>query len=310
MALLHQIQETLLDEEKGIAPALLKFQFLAAKLGSEPLEDWVEHEMQGYPKEIEVPNYRLANLTYTGNFANSAYQYTNHPIPTSLIRLHTNEERVVHKIREGMSAIDHLANGATLTGNLTTDTSDLVLLLQGKIFESMVTQSITATFPVTALISIQSIVRAKLLDLTLELEKRVPASAEIVVGTKERPSEREQGKVTQIFNQTVHGDMTNIASSGSDATVTVNITKNDIDSLKAALNKIGFEASEVDELAKIAADEQPDEPGQPFGIKAQKWIASKLEKGVDGVISVGGKVAKKELTEVFQQFYDSATSVL
>jgi hypothetical protein len=310
MALLHQIQETLLNEEKGIAPALLKFKFLAAKLGSEPLEDWVEHEMEGYPSKIEVPDYRLANLTYTGNFANSAYQYTNHPIPTSLIRQHTSEGWVVHKIREGMSAIDHIVNGATLTGKLTIDTSDMVLLLQGKIYEQMVVQSITATFPVTALLSIQSTVRAKLLDLTLELEKRVPASAEIIVGTKESTSEKEQVKVTQIFNQTVHGDMTNVASSGSDATVTVNVTKNDIDSLKAALNKIGFEASDADELAKIAADEQPDEPDQPFGIKARKWLASKAGKGVDGVISVGGKVAKKELTEAFQEFYDKFGSSL
>lgn len=305
MTLLHQIQETLLDEEKGIAPALLKFKFLAAKLGSEPLEGWVEHEMEGYPIEIEVPDYRLANLAYTGNFANRVHQYTNHPIPTSLILQHTSEEWVVHKIREGMSVIDHIANGATQTGKLTIDTSDMVLLLQDKIYEHMVLQSITATFPVTALLSIQSTVRAKLLDLALKLEKRVPASAEIVVGTKERTSERDQGKVTQIFNQTVHGDMTNIANSGSDATVTVNVTKNDIDSLKAALNKIGFEASEADELAKIATDEQPDELGQPFGIKARKWIASRVEKGVDGVISVGGKVAKKELTEAFQQYYDS-----
>jgi hypothetical protein len=310
MALLHQIQETLLDEEKGIAPVLLKFKFLAAKLGSEPLEDWVEHEMEGYPKEVEVPDYRLANLTYTGNFANSVYQYKNHPIPTSLILQHTSEEWVVHRIREGMSAIDHIANGATLTGKLTIDTSDMVLRLHGKIYEQMTIQSITATFPVTALLSIQSTVRAKLLDLTLELEKRVPASTEIVVGTKEKATEREQGQVTQIFNQTVNGDMTNIASSGSDATVTVNVKKNDIESLKAALNTLGFAASEVDELSKIAADEQPDEIGQPFGIKARNWIASRLEKGVDGVISVGGKVAKKELAEVFQQYYDSFSAGL
>lgn len=304
MALLHQIQETLLDEEKGIAPALLKFKFLAAKLGSEPLEDWVGHEMEGYPSGTEVPDYRLANLTYTGNFANSVYQYTNHPIPTSLILQHTNENWVVHRIREGMSAIDHIANGATLTGKLTIDTSDMVLLLQGKIYEQMVVQSITATFPVTAILSIQTTVRAKLLDLTLELEKRVPASAEIAVGTKESTSDKEQVKVTQIFNQTVHGDMTNIANSGSDASVTVNVTKNDIDSLKAALHNIGFESSEANELAKIAATEQPDGPDEPFGIKARKWLASKVVKGVDGVISVGGKVAKKELTEVFQDFYD------
>ena len=146
MALLHQIQETLLDEEKGIGPALLKFKFLAAKLGSEPLEDWVEHEMEGYPREIEVPDYRLANLAYTGNFANSAHQYTNHPIPTSLIFKHTSEEWVVHKIREGMSAIDHIVNRATSSGKLTIDTSDLVLLLQDKIFESMVNNVLIFVF--------------------------------------------------------------------------------------------------------------------------------------------------------------------
>jgi hypothetical protein len=304
MALLHQIQESLLDETIDLAPALLKFKFLASKLGSEPLEDWIHHEMQGYPAGVEIPDYRVANLTYTGNFANSVHQYTNHPIPAALILQHTSEEWLSHDIREGMSAIDHLTKGATNGGKVGIDVSGLLLVLQGKIYERMVIQSISASFPITVLLCLQTAVRTRLLDLTIAIEKRLPASAEITIGTQGTTNPKEEVAVTQIFHQTVYGDMTNVASSGSNGTVNVNVTKGESRSLQAALQKLGFDESEANELVAIAADEKPDTPDQPFGAKARAWIGKRISKGADGVLAAGGKVTQKELVELFQQFYD------
>jgi hypothetical protein len=54
MPLLNDIQQDIL-EDKPLAPILLKLRFLASRLGSDALEDWVRFEIDGYGEETEVP---------------------------------------------------------------------------------------------------------------------------------------------------------------------------------------------------------------------------------------------------------------
>jgi len=74
MSLLCEIQEDILVPEKGLGPILLKLRLLADRLGSEQLEEWVKFESEGYPREVDVPEYRIIELSYTGNFHNTAWQ--------------------------------------------------------------------------------------------------------------------------------------------------------------------------------------------------------------------------------------------
>jgi hypothetical protein len=59
MSLLHDIQAAVLQEGTDLGPILLKVRLLAARLGSQPLADWVKHESEGYPAEAAVPDYRI-----------------------------------------------------------------------------------------------------------------------------------------------------------------------------------------------------------------------------------------------------------
>ena len=52
MALIHDIQLDLLDEEKNVGSTLLKIKVLASKLEADVLEDWVTHEIEGYPAAV------------------------------------------------------------------------------------------------------------------------------------------------------------------------------------------------------------------------------------------------------------------
>lgn len=58
MNILREIQSDLLKEERDFAQILLKLQFLAARLDSEPLEEWVKLESEGYSTDASVPDYR------------------------------------------------------------------------------------------------------------------------------------------------------------------------------------------------------------------------------------------------------------
>ncbi|WP_392664742.1 hypothetical protein [Amaricoccus sp. B4] len=58
MSLLREIQQSLMQEKSPIGPVLLKLRFLASRLGSDVLEEWIKYESEGYPSSSEVPDYR------------------------------------------------------------------------------------------------------------------------------------------------------------------------------------------------------------------------------------------------------------
>ncbi|WP_352966010.1 hypothetical protein [Mesorhizobium sp. M1393] len=62
------------------------------------------------------------------------------------------------------------------------DCRNLILLFQGKVYDGMSCISINSSIDIGAFVRVQQTVRSKVLDLTLELEKSVPAAAEIMVG--------------------------------------------------------------------------------------------------------------------------------
>lgn len=68
MGLLHEIQESVVQDGADLGSVLLKLRLLAARLGSEVLEEWVKHESEGYPEDAEIPPYRMVGVSYTGTF--------------------------------------------------------------------------------------------------------------------------------------------------------------------------------------------------------------------------------------------------
>jgi hypothetical protein len=66
MTLLEDIQSSAIDGKSDLATILRKCKLLAARLGSQPLEDWVLWESNGYPNGVTVPDYRIWPLWKPG----------------------------------------------------------------------------------------------------------------------------------------------------------------------------------------------------------------------------------------------------
>jgi len=58
MSLLEEIQNEAVDKNSDLGTILRKCKVLAASLGSEPLENWLIWESNGYPDNVQVPDYR------------------------------------------------------------------------------------------------------------------------------------------------------------------------------------------------------------------------------------------------------------
>ena len=125
MAPIHDIQAALLDDKIGVGTILLKLRFLASKLDADILEEWVRHETEGYPNGTLIPDYRVAQITYTGTFADIARQIHNVSIPSHLIEKFAGKEWVTFEIRDGLPLIDSQLQG---NSNFAVDSSNLKLI--------------------------------------------------------------------------------------------------------------------------------------------------------------------------------------
>ncbi|WP_373501536.1 hypothetical protein [Desulfococcus sp.] len=119
MSLLHDIQTAVLQDDADLGPILLKLRLLAARLGSQPLAEWVKHESEGYPAGADLPEYRVLAVSYIANFSGpfgSGIQ--NAPISPYLIEKFAGKSWVRYEMRQSIAAVDDLLSSSTKGGSL------------------------------------------------------------------------------------------------------------------------------------------------------------------------------------------------
>jgi hypothetical protein len=171
-------------------------------------------------------------------------------------------------------------------------------LLQGKVYEGYACNSVVGNVSRSAFKEIQNAIRARVLELTIQLEKSIPAAADITLGPPvAAAAAKDRDVVTQITNQVIHGNVTTISSSGNQAQINVNIGERDDDALVKALVGAGIAQPDAKALAEIVASEEGESKEEPFGPKAKAWIAKNIGKAADGTWKIGIAVATSVLTE-------------
>lgn len=305
MSVLGEIQASIIEPNCELSAILLKLRLLASRLGSNPLEQWVKHEAEGYPQDVEVPDYRKLRVSYIGNWSGPySSGITNAPIPLHLIEKFAGKKWSEYEFRQSIAAVDDvLCHDNGKSGVLQIDASNLILLLQGKVYEDYACNSVTGRISTTAIREIQYAVRSRILELTIELEKAVPAAAEVTLGTPQAAEAGAAEAVTQIFNQTIHGPYTTVTSTGASAQITLTIARGDANAVIGELVKAGIPQDAAEEFAGIVADEEPESPDRPFGAHAREWLARNIGKAADGTWKVGVTVVARVLEEAAMHYY-------
>lgn len=285
-----------------VAQFLLKLRFLASRLGSAQLEEWVRHEAEGYPPEVDVPGYRKLSVNYRGTWSDPfGGSINNAPIPPYLIEKYASRSWTKFDMRQSISVVDELAMGKGDAVYI--NASNLILRLQGKVYPDYSCLSVKGELPKTAMREIQNAVRNRVLDLTIELEKAIPDVVEVKLGEAVTAKGDSSDTVTQVFHQTIHGLNTTVGNSGAGSQINLTIVQGDGSSLIRELVNVGIPDHAAREFADTLASEEPDQPERPLGEGARKWLARNIEKAVDGTWQVGIGVATKVLEEAAMRFY-------
>ena len=69
MSLLRKIQSAAIESNTDLATLLRKCKVLAARLGSQEFEMWVDNELSSYKSVKELPDYRVFYVNSKGHFS-------------------------------------------------------------------------------------------------------------------------------------------------------------------------------------------------------------------------------------------------
>jgi hypothetical protein len=294
MSLLSQIQADAIDPAVPTTVLLRKCLVLAAKLDHAPLREWVQHELSGYPDGDNVPAYRAKrSAPARGQFSQGLGAYFTGEIPQSCIP---------EDWHQGLFTIEFTRGVAEYESLLDSD---------GKKFQVPWPADATARFAEDiwanascvqawrevsrgTLAQLLDEVRTKVLMFALEIEAADPAAGEARPGQPPLPTEQ----VTQIFNTTIYGDVSNLAA-GGDATqvVTQMVIPGEWDSLVLALHRAGVPTAEIDTLRAAF-----DQDGGQAGMEVGRWQEHIREKIRSGTLTLAAGISTSVIADLLLKF--------
>lgn len=116
MKLLDEIKNDAVASKSDLAALLRKCKLLAAELGSQPLENWLIWESNGYPDDAPVPPYRIWPLEVKGHFAGGfGSSIRDAPIPSHCLPEKVRDHYRAYECRTSISSVEQSLRGNAAT---------------------------------------------------------------------------------------------------------------------------------------------------------------------------------------------------
>jgi len=300
VSVLEEIQNEAVDSSSDLGALLRKCKLLAARLGSQPLENWLLWESNGYPDDVEVPDYRVWPLELKGHFFGPfGGGMKNVPIPLVCLPEKTKEYYQKYKCRQSIASIEQLLKGND-KGTFHVSTGDLAVVLGTKVYEGQNCVQAWAEFGTARLLELLNTVRNRILDFSLAVWKEEPNAGDIhaLPGSVLKPS-----KVTQIFNTTVYGGAANLLGTANNSQITFNVTSRDLSSLEKVLREKAVSGEDILDLKSALEEDEPPKTKDQFGPRVSAWIAGMTKKAAEGSWKIGIGAAGGLLAQVISKYY-------
>jgi hypothetical protein len=298
MSLLQEIRDAAVDGSVPLATMLRKCAVLATKLGNSELRTWVGYELNGYPEDVDLPNYRTQPAPAVGHLAGPfGSGYRNISIPAAVMPEGFEKFATEVYLRQPIAAIEALVTGSNESGELSCPwPGNLIGLVQqkGKFASSLVLYGAWQSLSRAQLVALLDTVRNRVLDFVLQLEQDAPDA-----GDAPTPIAA-SSKATQQFINVIYGNVGNIASSNhSVVQTTTQVVQGDVNSLSVALREVGVPDVEVKELTAVLKAEE-SLPG--MGPKTSAWISKATQALASGAWKVGTGVTAAVVVKMVLTF--------
>jgi hypothetical protein len=275
MGLLEEIAQAAVEDSVPLPVVLRKLRTLAYRLNHEPLKEWVECELNGYPTDADLPEYRRLSTGVFGSFQCGAMYLPRYPVARQRVEeilaeaglLDSRVERLfTNSFYEGVATLEAMAaEGEAELGNAWS--GDQVSSLGQRLMPDCGCLSVWRVLSRADIVGLLDSVRNRVQLFVLELEAENPEAD--APGAGEAVSAE---RVTQIFQTTIYGEGHQVAISGRDLVQSGGtvVTKGDRPALLSALREAGVEGELLDELE--AALDEDESPEGVMGPKVGRWL--------------------------------------
>ncbi|NKB82360.1 MAG: hypothetical protein GKS05_10830 [Nitrospirales bacterium] len=288
------------DASSDLGTLLRKCQLFAARLGNQPLENWLIWELNGYPPNVEVPGYRSWSLEFKGHFSGPrGSKLENAPIPITCIPNNVRHLLEPYICRKSITHLDECLKKRD-RDVVRVETGDLALYLGMKVYRHHNCVEAWAEYSTGHVVALLNTVRNRILDFTLAIWKAEPTidDSNVAEGSKLKPAQ-----VTQIVKTTIYGGVTNVLDTTSNTNVGDNIKMNDVSSLQNMFREHGVSDNDIQDLKDaLELDDTPDS-AERFGQKTSAWIGTMMQKAADGSWAIGIGQAGNLLAQALARFY-------
>ena len=277
VSLLDEIQVAATDPSHSLSDLLRKCQILAFRLRHEPFKDWVSHELNGYPDDASLPNYRGSlrgevKAELVGAFGRAA---RNVSVPLTHFPEEFRDQATEFNFYQGVAMLEGLIADARRTGDtriISPFPAELAALTP--VWQGYQTIAMWLEVPVASVLGILDQVRSRALTFTLEIEAENPDAG--ATATKEPPVPL--ARADAIFQTVIYDSQVAIG-----ANATVNVAHGDLVSLMAYLEAHGVANADRQELeAALKADKGN------LGPRVKAWLGEMTMKGA----SASGRITE------------------
>lgn len=301
MTLLQQIQTEALDTHGDLAALLRRCRILAQRLRLEALKQWVSYELEGYPSDDDLPEYRKIETNLILGLFNGfgGSQIKNAQIPVSDIP-ETLRELLTHVyFRQGIAEVSQIVSDNEDGIRVPWPVEAVRLVGQGDIYNGFFLMQAYRVVNKSALRGIVDQVQNRILNFVLELESRNPEAGEAIMSTRKIP----ESEVRNIFNKTiVRGNVQNLAQGNEQVRqIAHQVNAGDFDSLRRALKELGVSSADIRKLHD-AVSEDANAGKLAAGPKVKAWLGELALKTGKSAVNAGTAAA---ITELIKHFFGS-----
>lgn len=292
------------DDAVRVSTLLRKLKVVAARLGTLQLEEWVDHELNGYAQDDDLPDYRAergsevrGNLS--GPFGTSA---TNAPIPPSLF---PEDLMQLFRIdfRQPIAEVERLADATdALAANWSADmigyTNRLIQAGTLVIYRGMYLTDAHHVVTPAAMGAIVDVVRTRILDLALSLEAVEPRAGEPDAQTGDL------ARVEQIVMNVFGGNVAVASTQVRQQAIVVGVGNRQ--ELMATLRTLGIDPTDAEDLERaLDADEAAGDgaPGKAIGTRVRAWAGAVALKGGTAAAKGAAGAAGGLMLKALGQYY-------
>jgi hypothetical protein len=301
MKLINDIVTILMSEDGSLNDALLKTKVLLHDLGHKELVPWVSSEVAGYPREADLPDYRMLSGRIYGNISNGFHTYTKQAIPV----MHVDKEVLEHfesaDMTDGLIVIEKMVDDLGKNGSMSRPLQPEANQMLGEsLAVGYFVQSAWTQIEVAQLRQLLAVVRSRLLDFVLEIRTEFGVNV-TEDNIKERAIDMD---VPGIFGKAMFGDNTTIIVGNSNQQhVTNTIMKNDAAALAAELRKHGVDEQDISSLQAAIAEDPAPTVAEQYGPAVKGWMTNMMGKAIDTSWKVSIGAAGGVIAGVLKGYY-------